>query len=26
VSRSPIRRVNWAGAQRRLLSDRPARR
>jgi hypothetical protein len=24
VSRSPIRRVNWAGAQRRLLSDRPA--
>jgi hypothetical protein len=26
VSRSPIWRVNWAGAQRRLLSDRPARR
>ena len=24
VSRSPTRRVNWAGAQRRLLSDRPA--
>jgi hypothetical protein len=24
VPRSPIRRVNWAGAQRRLLSDRPA--
>src|SRR5262245_41905256 len=23
VSRSPTRRVNWAGAQRRLLSDRP---
>ena len=26
VSRSPTWRVNWAGAQRRLLSDRPARR
>ena len=26
VSRAPIWRVNWAGAQRRLLSDRPARR
>ena len=24
VSRSPTWRVNWAGAQRRLLSDRPA--
>ena len=24
VPRSPIWRVNWAGAQRRLLSDRPA--
>jgi len=23
VSRSPTWRVNWAGAQRRLLSDRP---
>ena len=26
VSRSPTWRVNWAGAQRRPLSDRPARR
>src|SRR6516165_3142560 len=26
VSRSPTWRVNWAGARRRLLSDRPARR